>query len=32
MFGICYSWNMPKSVNCDFRSAGLTLSYPETKR
>ena len=29
MFGICYSWNMPKSVNCDFRSAGLTLSYPE---
>ena len=29
MFGICYSWNMPKSVNGDFRRAGLTLSYPE---
>ena len=32
MFGICYSWNMPKSVNGDFRRAGLTLSYPETQR
>ena len=29
MFANAYSWNMPKSVNGDFRLAGLTLSYPE---